>query len=594
MELFDLQQQAAAYLERDEYDEAIALYEQCIEAEPSNISNYWKLGLTLLLQGQELEAQSCWLSAIVEVASELDEDWTQELINILESEAIKRLEAGKYEQAESIYLQIIEQQPNNGLAYKNLGNTAFSLGKLEEAIAYYQKGLLLQPDAGITYYHLGLIFHKQNKFEQAQAYFEQFLALNPNAAEGFNCLGNSLQRQGKFEEAIACYQKALTLEPNDALTINNLGTTFQAVGKLEEAIACYEKALTLEPNNAMAHNNLGGFLVEQYQFEKGMTCYNRAIEIEPESGDFHWSRASLLLRLGDYKGGFAEAEWRWKQEHNYPMNCPQPLWDGSNLEGRTILLYVEQGLGDTIQFIRFAPLVAQRGGKVVVAAQEPLVRLLTTVPGIDQVVAINQTFPEFDVQTPLLSLPYILGTNLETLPAQVPYLSPPASVSFKLETPDDTYLKVGIVWAGNPKYGDDRKRSCSLNDFKTLLNVPGIAFYSLQKGPKAEEISQLSGQVSLQDLSSHLNDFADTAAIVNQMDLIISTDTSVPHLAGALGRPVWVVLCYSPDWRWMVGREDSPWYPTMHLFRQKQPGNWQEVLERVALALTELVDSRKS
>ena len=595
MEFVERQQKAADCLAQDKYDEAIVLYDQCIEANSQVWSNYWKLGLALLLSGQKEEAQACWLSAIVEREYAEIEGGMVEIIKFLENEGIERLESGKYEQSEIIFLELIELDPDNSKAYKNLGNAVFSQGKLEEAVAYYQKGLSLEGDAdATTYYNLGMVFHQQGKLEEAIACFEKFLLLNPNSADALNNLGNSFQRLGKFDEGIACFQKALTLEPNNALILNNLGTAFQTVGKLEEALACYQKALSLEPNDAMAHSNLGVFFMEQHQFEKAMACYNKALEIDPDYVDFHRNRAGLLLRLGDYKRGFAEYEWRWRRKENPPPSFPQPLWDGSDLDGKTILLYAEQGFGDTIQFIRYAPLVRERGGRVIFVSQVPLVELLTTVAGIDKVVAVGTTLPQFDVRAPLLSLPYILGTTLETIPVQIPYISPLKSLSFKLETPDAACFRVGLVWAGNPENADDRNRSCSLKYFAPLLSIAGIAFYSLQKGSKVEEITQLSYQESIQDLSIQLNDFADTAAVVAHLDLIITVDTAVAHLAGALGRPVWVVLSYSPDWRWMVEREDSPWYPTMRLFRQNQPGNWQDVLERVAVALTELVNSKKS
>ncbi|MCL1466815.1 tetratricopeptide repeat protein [Argonema galeatum] len=591
MKFVDLQIQAAECLAQDKYAEAVALYAQCIEANPLVLSNYWKLGLAWVLQGEELEGQACWLSAIVEGDAAQVDERTEELIKVLEAEALERLESGKYEQAEKIYLQIIEQHPNHSVAYKNLGNAVFNQGKLEEAIAYYQQGLTLDPDDAITYYHLAIVFQQQEKLEEAIAYYQQFLTLNPNSAAALNNMGQAFQAQGKLEEAIACYQQALTLDPSDALTYNNLGTALQAQGKLEEAIACFQQGIVLEPNNAIAHNNLGLRFLKKHDFEKAIASYNRAIEIDPDYVEANWNRALLLLQIGDYKRGFAEYEWRWRREKTPARPFAQPLWDGSTLESGTILLHAEQGFGDTIQFIRYAPLVAQLVGHVIVECHQPLVKLLTTVTAIEKVVARETTLPEFDVQAPLLSLPYILGTTLETLPAQIPYLSPLEPLSVRLETPPETCRKVGIVWAGNPEHPDDRNRSCSLNHFASLLNTPGAAFYSLQKGPSVAELAQFSCQVPLQDLSSQLHDFADTAAVIDQLDLIVSIDTSVAHLAGALGKPVWLLLSFSHDWRWMSGRDDSPWYPSMRLFRQNRSGDWEDVLRRVTEALLKLTDA---
>ncbi|MBD2179888.1 tetratricopeptide repeat protein [Planktothrix sp. FACHB-1355] len=587
MNITDLLKQAEEYLNQDKYDEAIALYEQCIEAAPNVKSNYWQLGLALLLAGREEEAQACWFSVLFEGEPEEIERLTKELLDILQIEGIKYLETGKYEQAEKIYFQFVEQDPKNPIAYKNLGNVLYSQGKLEEAIAYYQEGIELEPNDAITYYHLGNAFHQLNRLEEAIAHYQQSLAISPKSPTVLNNLGNSLQRKGKFEEAIACYQQSITLDSNNALTYNNLGSVFNSQGKMEEALACFQQGLNLEPDNVESYNNLAVSYQKHRQYEKALECCDRAIEIKPNYADAHWNRALILLRLGDYERGFIEYEWRWQRKENQPRFLPKPIWDGSNIEGKTILLQAEQGIGDLIQFIRYVPLLVKLGACIIVESHQQLVRLLRNVEGIDKVVAIGETLPEFDVYIPLLSVPRILGTTLETIPATIPYIAPLKEVRFPLDDSDESYLKVGIVWAGNPKHLDDRKRSTSLQQFLPIFNISHITFYSLQKGPKAAEISEISLPINLVDLNSKINDFADTAAVIAQLDLVITVDTAVAHLAGAMGKPVWVLLCYNPDWRWMIDREDTPWYPSVRLFRQNRSGDWQEVLERVAQTLTE-------
>ncbi|XWK91332.1 MAG: tetratricopeptide repeat-containing glycosyltransferase family protein [Phormidium sp.] len=591
--MMDLAQQAAEFLDKDEYDRAIALYEECIAADPSVLFNYWMLGLSLLLQGREEEAQACWFSGMVAGDSPEMEAGTRELVEILEVEGIQRLEAGKYEQAERIYLQMIEQVPDRAIAYKNLGNAALNLGKLEEAIAYYQQGIELEPNEAITYYHLAIAFHQLDKLEEAIAYYQEFLKFNANDPIAWNNLGNALQRQGKFAEAIDCYQKSLSLDGNNALTYNNLGTAFNSQGNLAAALACFEQGLILEANNAESHYNLATFYQEQRFYEKALACCDRAIEIEPNYADAYWSRSLILLRLGDFKRGFLEYEWRWRRKENKPRILSKPIWDGSNLTGKTILLQAEQGMGDLIQFIRYVPLLVKLGGCVVVECHPPLVRLLKSVADIEKVVAIGETLPEFDVYIPLLSLPRILGTTLETIPAEIPYLKPVESLSLKAEMPPSNCLKVGLVWAGNPEHPSDRQRSTSLDNFLPLFNLKHITFYSLQKGAKSAEINEITCPVNLLDLSNKINDFADTSAVISQVDLVITVDTSVAHLAGALGKRVWVLLCYNADWRWMTEREDSPWYPTMRLFRQNRSGDWQELIERLARSLQELASSNQ-
>jgi tetratricopeptide (TPR) repeat protein len=557
MEFVEKQLLAAEYLVQDKYDEAIAFYEQCIDLAPDVMSNYWELGLALLLQGEELEAQALWLSAILEGSDEQVEAKTAELINVLKASGLQRIQSCKYQQAEKIYWQILELNENNSEAYKNLGTAVLYQGKVEDAIAHYQQAINLDPNYAIAYYHLGCAF----------------------------------QTQGNIEEAIAHFQKAINLDPNYPIFHHNLGATFQIQDKLEEAIAHFQQALILDPNYVIAYNSLGVALAQKQNFSQAIDCFNRAIELAPDNGEAHWNRGFIRLLCGDYKGGFADYEWRWIAKKVLPRSCPQPIWSGEDLEGRTILLHTEQGFGDTIQFVRYAPLVQQRGGNVILECQEPLVRLLTTVPGIKKVVARGTTLPEFDVHAPLLSLPYILGTTLETVPAQIPYLNYDEFFSFRLDSPDPACLKVGIVWGGSPENPQNAKRSCSLGHFFNLLHTPGIAFYSLQKEPAVVELDELSGVVPPQDLSSLLGDFADTAAVIAQLDLIISVDTAVAHLAGALGKPVWVLLAFNADWRWIVGRSDSPWYPSMRLFHQQRPGDWAELLSRVQAALQELRDA---
>ncbi|HEY9850039.1 MAG TPA: tetratricopeptide repeat protein [Leptolyngbyaceae cyanobacterium] len=581
--MLNLVKKAAQCLVQDEYDEAIAIYEQAIEADPTIISNYGKLGLALLLAGREEEAQACWLSVLLEGV----EDESAELIEILEKEGIQRLEAGKYEQAEKIYCQIIELAPNYAIAYKNLGNALLNQGKLEDAIAYYQQGLALAPNDAITYYHLGIVFHQQDKIQEAIDCYQKSLAISPDSATVFNNLGNAWQRKGKLEEAIACYQQSLILDSNQILTYHNLGSALNAQGKVDEALATFQKALALDPNYVESYHNLAIFYQDNRQYNEALACCDRALEIEPNNAEIHWNRALNLLKLGVYEQGFIEYEWRWQRKNNHPRTLPKPIWNGSDLTGKTILLQAEQGMGDIIQFIRYIPLLLEQASKIIVECHPPLVKLLKTMKGIYKVVAIGEELPEFDVYIPILSLPRILKTNLETIPAQIPYLTPLESVSVQLDKLAKSDFKVGIVWAGNPEHPSDRRRSSSLHYFIQLLDLPNIAFYSLQKGLKASEISQISSSLPLIDLSNQINNFADTAAVITQMDLVITVDTAVAHLAGALGKPVWVLLCYNSDWRWIIDRDDTPWYPTMRLFHQNNPGDWQEVLERVRQSLTE-------
>src|SRR2546427_4574280 len=374
---------------------------------------------------------------------------------------------------------------------------------------------------------------------------------------------------------------------------HNMGEAYRVTGKLEEAAACYRQELAVKPDDPMAHNNLGNVLLDEGKVAEAIACFRRVLALKPDYVHAHSGLGLALLRAGELSHGFTEYEWRWSIKQ-FEQQCaglilPQPFWDGSELNGGTILLYAEQGFGTTTQFIRYAPLVARRGGRVIVACQPELIRLLSSVAGIAQVVSEREPLPDFDLHAPLLSLPRISGTTLETIPSQCPYLSPPESSSVKVEVTPDVRLKVGIVWAGLPIHRNDRNRSCPLSYFLELAELPGVAVYSLQKQPMAAGLGEVIPGMPVHNLSGQIGDWADTAAAICQLDLVVTVDTGVAHLAGALGRPVWVLLPHvGADWRWMSGREDSPWYPSMRLFRQKSRGDWPAVFARVSAELQTL------
>ncbi|HEY9805411.1 MAG TPA: tetratricopeptide repeat protein, partial [Candidatus Obscuribacterales bacterium] len=433
--------------------------------------------------------------------------------------------------------------------------------------------------------------HEAGQLQQAEQLYRLILQQKSDYFPALHGLGLIAYQAGYIDEAIAHYRQAIALKPDSADAYNNLGLALLANGEYAAAVASYQQAIALNANYAEAYNNLGHALRHQGKVAEAIAAYDQAIGLKPEFVSPHWNRSLALLLGGDLQQGFAEYEWRWRREGKQLRPFPQPLWDGSDLAGRRILLYAEQGFGDTIQFIRYATWVAERGGQVVVECQAPLVRLVQTVPGVQTVVPQGEALPAFEVQRPLMSLPWLHGTTLETVPATVPYLQVPNSSTASLNTPLGTQLKVGFVWSGNPENRNNRNRSCTTADFRPLLDIPGVTLYSLQKAAQPEELAQL-GEVGyrLQDLSPQLQDFGDTAAAIAQLDLVITVDTAVAHLAGALGKPVWVLLSFAPDWRWMLEREDTPWYPTMRLFRQAEFGDWAGVFTRVVTALQEALN----
>ncbi|MEG4348354.1 tetratricopeptide repeat protein [Microcoleus sp. LAD1_D3] len=554
--------------------EAENLYRQIIEVQPESANVLCLLGIAARQQGKIAEAIDFYEKAIAQ-----NRDFVEAHLN----KANVLLDVREYQRAIASYEQVIKIQPHSALAYNNLGWAKQQLGERDAAILYYQTALQLDPNLHETAHNLGHLFKQKNHLSEAIAYYLHALKINPNLTYSLMGLATVLQQQGKLAEAFNCYQQAVKLDPNNPEAHNNVGAFFYEQGNAKAAISYYRQALNLKPDFVEAINNLGHALVDLGEFQEAFSCHSRALELQPDNATAHLELSLTLLLFGDFQRGFAEYEWRWRTPQLQPRQFKQPVWDGSDLQGKTILLHVEQGFGDSIQFIRYAPILRSRGATVMVACYPELMRLFATVPGIEYLSVSLEGLPEFDVQAPLMSLPRIVGTTLETIPANVPYLEPPAECKFALSS--DAKLKVGIVWAGSPQRRKDNQRSCSLSDFIRFLDVPGIAFYSLQKN--LSEIDRtLLNQHLVPDLSPHLSDFADTASAISQLDLVISVDTAVAHLAGALGKPVWVLLSFAPDWRWLLHREDNPWYPTARLFRQIQPESWQELFEEVQAALS--------
>ena len=380
----------------------------------------------------------------------------------------------------------------------------------------------------------------------------------------------------------------MQLKPDFAQACNNLGNVFSRQDNLDEAMTWYREALRFNPDYAGAHYNLGNCLTQQEKLEEALACYGRAsaAQVPLCAGALEPFLGVVAARR--FSTGLAGIRMALDQAGVVRRQFAQPRWDGSPLQGRTILLYAEQGLGDTIHFIRYLALVKKQGGTVILECQPQLVRLLAGAPGIDRLIPAGCPLPAFDVHAPLLSLPGIFHTALDTVPATVPYLNADADLVeyWRRELEPVGRFKIGIAWQGQPTFRFDRQRSIPLTHFAPLAQVPGVQLIALQKGPGTDQLRALVGRFPVLDLSSRLDEangaFMDTAAVMMNLDLVISSDTAVPHLAGALGVPVWLALALVPDWRWLLHRADSPWYPCMRLFRQKCFGQWEEVFNRMA------------
>ncbi|HWZ52996.1 MAG TPA: tetratricopeptide repeat protein [Granulicella sp.] len=491
---------------------------------------------------------------------------------------------GRHDNGVELILQSIAIQGNQPIYHSNLGTLLREQGKYDEAIARYKRALDLNPDFADACHSLGNVYQIQGKLDDAIACYERALVLKPDYVDARNSLGTAFETRGKMKEATACYEQALALNPDCAHAHTNLGNMFKLEGKLDAAAVCHERALELMPGYGVACSNLGAVRDLQGRFAEAVTLYELALAQMPNYFDAKWNQALMQLLLGDFAAGLPNYECRWLSKAK-PRNFPQPQWRGEKLNGARILLHAEQGLGDTLQCLRYLPMVQAAGGSVVLEVQGSLRRIAALLPGVTSLVAAGESLPAFDWQCPLMSLPLACGTTLASIPAQVPYLSAPEEAlqrAAALPWPASG-LRVGIVWAGNPTHVKDRYRSLPFGLLEPLLQMEGAHFFSLQKGPASAELA--TARAPITDLGHAIDDMADTAALMAHLDLVIAVDTAVAHLAGALGKQVWVMLPISPDWRWLLDREDSPWYPSMRLFRQENLEDWPSVVSKVRSAL---------
>jgi tetratricopeptide (TPR) repeat protein len=498
------------------------------------------------------------------------------------------LEKGQLDEGIAECQHAIQLDPGRAEAHSDLGVALLKKGRSEDAIRSCQEAIRLRPRYAAAYVNLGCALNRLKKFEEAAGAFREAIQIDPRIADAYSNLGTAYFQRGDFEGAIAAFREAAKLEPHNAVVLNNLGSSLGEAGRLRESIEMFRRAVEIDDQYAEAYNNLAGATRRNLQMEESIAAARRAIQIKPNFVDAHFSLSLSLLTCGEFSEGWNEYEWRLRREPeaSAQLRYCGPRWNGEDLRNKTILLHAEQGHGDTIHFIRYAPLVAARGGRVVVECQPALTRLLSQIPCVDQVVAEGEPLPKFDLHCPLLSLPFLFKTDEKSIPASVPYLKVDPRLSELWNgrlLQEGEGRRIGLVWAGSPSQIRDKNRSMKFENLSPLIGSQNAMFFSLQKGEAAYQFPK--DIPNLRDFSSQLNDFADTAALLDNLDLIITVDTAVGHLAGAIGRPVWVLLAYSPDWRWMLRREDSPCYPAMRLFRQAVPGEWTTVINRVVNAL---------
>lgn len=501
-------------------------------------------------------------------------------------------QSGALEAARNACLELLASRPGDVPAMVLMAGIAGDLGAIEEAQGWAARAVEANPQDAMAHFTAGRLHEAQNRLAEAEASYRAAVACAPDLAKAHNNLGVVLQMQGRVPEALPCYRRAIELEPLLPEANQNYASIVREPVALTRALEGLRARLAARPGDAVTYNSMGNAHRELGQHAQARECYAKAIEIDPEFAEAHYNRAHVLLQGGDYARGWQEFEWRFKMPaHAGPaQRFAEPMWHGRET-AHTVLVHAEQGLGDTLQFVRYMNLVAPRCGAVILECQPELKPLLLVMRDAPQVIARGDPLPPFTMQAPLMSLPALLGTTFETIPWRGPYLRAPAERIAKWRGPFARRRKafnVALVWAGRPRYLEDLNRSISLAQLAPLAGVPGVAFFSLQIGPAAAQAATPPPGMELYDPTAKIKDFADTAALASFMDLVISVDTSVSHLAGGMGLPTWVLVPYVADWRHHLQRDDNPWYPTMRLFRQPRDGDWAGAIERMAAELARL------
>jgi tetratricopeptide (TPR) repeat protein len=571
-----------AQLLLDKTREAEESYRTAVRLNPESPDAHFNLANVLREDGRVLEAIELY-----RIALDFSPKGASDIQNNL---GLALSELGQHREAKTAITKSIEIAGDSSDGWSNLGNLMRADGRLEEAAEIHRKVTELSPDNAAGWNNLGATLADLESIDDAEAAFRKATLLDPKSDEAFFNLGKHLSIFGDEQAAVEMLEHALSLNPQNAAAYTQLGFVAQNRGQLSEAADFYRKSLTLSRDSSIARHNLGSVQSSLGNVD-GLNLMEETVREQPDSAELHWGFGERLLLHQRFHEGWKEYEWR-KQVDKFVdqhRSFDQPQWDGSPLDGKTILLYAEQGQGDTLQFARYAELVAQRGGRVVLEVQRSLKSLLQGLPGVAECIAQGDALPEFVTYAPLMSLPYLFDTNAGTIPP------PSSSFSERFASPveSNSALQVGIVWAGGSKDKRDRLRSTSLAQWSELATIDGIEFTSLQAGEPAEQANEEGNGFRFVGDCGSVKDFADTAAIIAGLDLVITVDTAVAHLAGTMGKPVWILLYNPVDWRWGLEGEQSPWYPTARLFRQFNQEGWTPVFERVAASLRSLADAHQ-
>jgi len=568
------------------YVEAEASYRRAVSVNSSDISAWYHLGLACAA----LDNLECAMEAFRSVLA-LSPNDVESFVQI----GIILAKQDQLTQAVAHIRRAIELNPSHAKAHNNVGVALTRLGRMDEGIICYRQAVSLQPNYAEAHFNLGVAFADRDQADAAIESYRAALRARPDYTDALINLGLLLVQERMPADAVQYLEQAARLKPGNPEAHNNLSLAFADLGRFEDAVASCDEALRLRPLDAKSHMNRGNALSSLGRFEEAIACYDLAIRLQPDYSNAHWNRSLAWLAYGDFESGWPEYEWRWRRAESKEKFFRQPRWDGNSPDGKTILLWCEQGVGDTIQFVRYASTLKDRGATVWLQAPEKLIPLLSTCQGIARVFPEGTPSPsEFDVHAPLMSLPLLCGTTLNTIPSINPYLSADSKLieQWQQELAKSAHMKIGIAWQGNPKHRFDQHRSLSLHWFQTLADIEGIELYSLQKGFGTEQIK--AARFPIHDLGSRLDErsiaFEDTAAVMHALDLVITCDTALGHLAGALGTRTWIALSSPADWRWLQEVEDTPWYSSVRLFRQSKLGEWGAVFERMRGELVKLRD----
>jgi tetratricopeptide (TPR) repeat protein len=582
-------QEAIALHQHGQFGQAEEIYRQLLEIDPRKADALHLLGMIAHQTGHYQGAVDLIGDAIA-VNPNVSSFHSNRGLALQE---LKQLDA-----AVASYDKAIALEPDYAEAYYNRGNALQELKQLDAAVASYDKAIALKPDYAEAYSNRGLALQELKQLDAAVYSYDKAIAFKLEFAKAYYNRGNALNELKQLDAAVYSYDKAIALKPDFAEAYSNRGIALKELKQLDDAIASYDKAIALKPDYAEAYYNRGTALQELKQLDAAVASCDKAIVLAPDFAEAYWNKSMLLLLTREFVKGFNLYEWRWDEKNTmkWKRNFSQPLWLGEeSLSDKTILIHAEQGLGDTIQFCRYIKMVSDLDAKVIFEVQKPLVRLLKDLPGVSTLIAKGDPLPEFDFHCPLLSLPLAFKTDLNSIPSARSYLEAEVvRIAYWKDRIKGDGLKIGIAWQGSKGTTVDIGRSFELKLFEKIATQPNVHLISLQKGYGSEQLKNMPQGMQVMDLGEELDAdgaFLDSAAVIINLDLVISSDTALAHLAGALGIKTWVALKYVPDWRWMLDRQDSPWYPSLKLYRQEKMDDWSTVFDQMQMDIISMSEA---